>query len=128
MIPEAFLDLVSDSKPVFCYLGTAMADGTPQVTPVWFNWDGKNFLINTAKGRTKDRNMRRKPDVALLIADPSNPYRYLQIVGKVVEITEEGADEHIWALAKKYTGKDWNGAPGETRVIFRIEPVRIIGH
>jgi len=87
VIPEAFAGLFSDNTKAFCYLGTSMPDGAPQVTPVWFGWDGKHVLINTAKGRTKDRNMRKNPNVALLIADPENAYRYVQIVGRVVEIS-----------------------------------------
>ena len=128
MIPEAFVDLFSDNTKAFCYLGTSMPDGAPQVTPVWFGWDGKHVLINTAKGRTKDRNMRKNPNVALLIADPENAYRYVQIVGRVVEITEEGADAHIRFLAQKYTGQPWKGTDGEVRVIFKIAIVKLIAH
>jgi PPOX class probable F420-dependent enzyme len=103
-----------------------MADGSPQVTPVWFDFDGSHIRINSAKGRVKDRNLRRNKKVALSIQDPDNPYRYLGILGEVVEITERGADEHIDALAKKYLGQDrypFRGA-GEVRVIYRIRPDR----
>jgi len=104
MIPESHLDLLKDEKRAFVYLGTQMADGSPQVTPVWFNTVGDYFLVNSAKGRIKDKNMRRRPVVTLCIQDPTNPYRYLQVRGRVVEITEEGADAHIDTLAGKYTG------------------------
>ena len=98
-IPETHLDLLTDEKKAFLFLATLMPSGTPQVTPIWFNTDGEYILINSAKGRVKDRNMRLRPQVALCIQDPTNSYRYLQIHGKVVEITTEGADDHIDALA-----------------------------
>jgi len=123
-------DLLSDEKKAFVYLATIMADGTPQVTPIWFNTDGEKILINSAAGRIKDRNMRARANVALCIADPANPYRYLQIRGKVVEITTEGADEHIDALAFKYTGREKypNRKPGEQRVTYKILPTKIDAH
>ena len=89
-IPEKHRDLFD--KPVFASLATIMPDGTPQVTPVWCDYDGRHIIINTAKGRVKDRNMRRNPAVALAVMDPANPYRYLEVRGKVTEITEQGAD------------------------------------
>src|SRR5215470_1090714 len=124
-IPDSFHDLFE--KKAFAQLATIMADGSPQVTPVWFEFDGTHVVINTAKGRTKDRNMRRNPHVAVSIQDPDKPYRHLSIKGKVVDITEEGADAHIDKLAKKYIGKDVypNRRPGEVRVIYRILPEQI---
>ena len=124
-IPENFHDLFQ--KKTFAQLATIMRDGTPQVTPVWCDFDGTYVVINSAKGRTKDRNMRRNPNVALSIQDPDNAYRHLALKGKVVEITENGADAHIDKLSKKYTGKDVypNRRPGEVRVIYRISPERI---
>jgi PPOX class probable F420-dependent enzyme len=124
-IPENFSDLFQ--KKAFAQLATLMSDGSPQVTPVWFEFDGKHIVINSAKGRTKDKNMRRNPIVALSIQDPDNPYRHLSLKGKVVEITEKGADAHIDKLSKKYTGKDVypNRRPGEVRVIYRILPEKI---
>jgi PPOX class probable F420-dependent enzyme len=122
-IPEKYLDLLK--KKAFAQLATLMPDGSPHVAPVWCDYDGKNILINTAKGRVKDRNMRRDPRVGLDILDPDNPYRHLSIRGRVVDMTEKGADEHIDKMAKKYIGQDRypNRAPGEVRVICRIEPV-----
>lgn len=120
-IPAAFLDLLT-TRITFAHLGTSMQDGAPQVTPVWFSYDGNHVLLNSAKGRLKDRNMRARPKVALSILDPENPYRYLQLMGHVVEITEVGGDAHIDALAKKYLGKDsypWR-SPGEVRVIYKV--------
>jgi PPOX class probable F420-dependent enzyme len=123
-IPDSHRDLLD--KKVFANLATLMPDGSPQVTPVWFDFDGTHILVNSARGRAKDRNMRRDPRVALALADPANPYHYLEIRGRVVEITEKGADEHIDELAKKYLGLDRypNRRPGEVRVIYRIEPER----
>ena len=123
-IPEKFQDLFH--KKAFASLATIMPDGKPQVTPVWCDFDGTHVLINSAKGRVKDRNMRRDPRVSLALIDPDNPYRYLQVQGRVVEITEEGADQSIDHLAKKYLGMDkYPGRkPGEVRVIYKIEPER----
>ena len=121
-IPEKYLDLVQ--KKAFLQLATLMPDGSPQVSPVWFEYDGKYILINSAKGRVKDNNMRRDARVGMDIVDPDNPYRHLSIRGRVGEITERGADEHIDKLTKKYIGQDkypYRG-PGEVRVIYKIEP------
>lgn len=124
-IPPAFQDLLQ--KKAFANLATLMPDGGPQVTPVWFDVEGGCIRINTAKGRVKDKNMRRAGKVALAIQDPENPYRYLGIRGRVAEITEDGADAHIDALAKKYLGQDRYPyrQPGEVRVTYRIEPERV---
>ncbi len=121
-IPENFLDLLSDEKKAFVYLATLMADGAPQVTPVWFNTDKTYILINTAEGRIKDRNMRSRPSIALCIADPANSYRYLQIRGKVFNFTTTGADTHIDSLALKYLGVPTYPyrKPGEKRIIYKI--------
>ena len=122
VIPDKYRDLFS--KRAFASLGTLMPDGTPQVTPVWVDLDGDLVVVNTAKGRQKDRNMRRDPRVSLAIIDPDNPYRYLEIRGRVSEITEDGADAHIDKMAKKYLGVDKYPyrQPGETRVLYKIQP------
>ena len=129
-MPQTHQDLLANEKRAFAYLATTMTDGSPQVTPVWFNTDGKHILVNTAQGRIKDRNMRARPQVALCIADPGNPYRYLQIRGKVVEFTTEGADAHIDTLAGKYTGtsKYTVGKTGEKRVTYKILPEKVDAH
>jgi len=123
-IPEKYRDLFK--KRAFASLATTMPNGSPQVTPVWIDYDGKHVIFNSAKGRQKDRNVRREPRVAVAIIDPENPYRFLEIRGRVVEITEKGADEHIDKMAKKYMGKDkYPGrAPGEVRVLYKIAPER----
>jgi PPOX class probable F420-dependent enzyme len=121
-IPEKYQDLLD--KKAFAQLATIMPDGTPQVSPVWFEYDGKNIVINSAKGRVKDKNMRRDPRVGLDIQDPDNPYRHVSIRGRVVQITEDGADAHIDKLTKKYINQDrypYRG-PGEVRVIYKIQP------
>lgn len=122
MIPEKYADLFQ--KKVFGNLATVNADGSPQVTPVWCDYDGKHVIVNSARGRRKDRNMLRDPRVALSILDPDNPYRYLEVRGRVVEVTEAGADDHINKMAKKYLGVDVypHRQPGEVRVLYKIQP------
>jgi PPOX class probable F420-dependent enzyme len=124
MIPKNYLDLFH--KKAFASLATINADGSPQVTPVWCDYDGQHVLVNSAKGRHKDRNMRERPKVALALIDPDNPYRYLEVRGTVEEVTERGAREHIDKMAKKYLGMDKydNAQPGEVRVIYKIKPER----
>jgi PPOX class probable F420-dependent enzyme len=122
-IPESHRDLLSDDVKAFAFLGTTMADGSPQVTPVWFDVEGGMIRINTARGRSKERNMAARPRVALAIADPANPYRYLQIRGTVVEMREQDAVEHIRRLSRKYAGTDdFPVAAGEVRVMVLIRP------
>lgn len=126
-IPSKYHDLLTTRA--MANLATIMNDGTPQVTPVWFDVEDEYIRVNSAQGRVKDRNMRARPFVALTIVDPQNPYRYLQIRGAVVEITTAGADDHIDALAKKYTGADryGNRRPGEVRVTYKISPEHVQG-
>jgi len=122
VIPDKYLDLLQ--KPCFANLATLMPDGRPQVTPVWCDFDGTYVVVNSAKGRQKDRNMRRDNRVALSIMDLQNPYRYLEIRGTVDEITEDGARDHIDKMAKKYMGVDKYpySQPGEVRVLYKIRP------
>jgi PPOX class probable F420-dependent enzyme len=125
---DNYLDLLQQKK-AFASLATIMPDGTPQVTPVWFDYHGGKVRVNTAKGRVKARNLKPGAAVALAIMDPDNPYRYLQIRGRVANATETGADAHIDSLAKKYLGKDQYPyrQPGEVRVMYEIEPVSVSG-
>jgi PPOX class probable F420-dependent enzyme len=124
-IPDKYRDLFT--KRAFASLATLMPDGSPQVTPVWVDLEGDLVLVNTARARQKDKNMRRDPRVAMAIIDPENPYRYLEIRGRIAEITEEGADAHIDKMAKKYLGADKYPyrQPSETRVIYKIQPERV---
>ena len=122
VIPEGFQDLFE--KKSFAHLATVNPDGSPQNTPVWLEFDGTHILINSSKGRKKDRNMRTDARVALSIQDPDNAYRYLEVRGRVVDITAEGGIDHINKLAKKYLGEDkypWL-QPGEERVTYKISP------
>jgi PPOX class probable F420-dependent enzyme len=122
-IPEKYLDLLRDKK-AFANLATVMPDGSAQVTPIWFDYTGGKIRVNTARGRVKERNMKVGTKVALAIMDPDNPYRYIQIRGKVARVTQDGADAHIDSLAKKYLGRDkypFRG-PNEVRVMYEIEP------
>lgn len=126
-IPDNFLDLFQ--KKTFGHLATLMPDGTPQVTSVYVDYDGKYILLNSARGRVKDRNMQERPNVALQIPDPDNSDRYVSVRGRVVEITEEGADAHLDKLARRYFDKDQYPPsmrfPGEVRAIYKIEPTRV---
>jgi PPOX class probable F420-dependent enzyme len=122
VIPDSHLDLFK--KKAFAHLATLMSSGQPQVTPVWIDYDGHYVRFNTAEGRQKDKNLQRDGRVALSIMDPDNPYRYLEVRGRVADRTRIGADEHIDALAKKYLGQDQYPyrQPGEVRVIYKVEP------
>jgi PPOX class probable F420-dependent enzyme len=126
-IPDKYRDLFE--KKAFAHLATIGPDGAPQVTPVWIDYDGTHIRFNTAKGRVKVANLGRDPRVALSIQDPDNPYRYVQIRGRIVESIEKGADAHIDALAKRYLDQDrypFRG-PGEVRVTYKVLPEKVGG-
>jgi PPOX class probable F420-dependent enzyme len=124
-IPEAFRDILD--KKTLVHLATTGKDGSPQVSPVWIDREGDLLVVNSARGRVKDRNMRNHARVALSATDPENPYRALMIQGRVVKITEDGADFHIDKMAKKYLGKDKYPfrSPTEVRVKYYIEPTKV---
>lgn len=115
-------------RPLMAHVATVMPDGTPQSTPVWIDTDGTDVLFNTAKGRVKHRNLLQNPAVAISLVDDENPYRMIEIRGRA-EMTEEGADAHIDAMAKKYLGQDSYPfrQPGEERIIVRIRPTAVAG-
>jgi len=121
-VPETERDLLADETKAFAFLATLMPDGSPQVTPVWFNTDGEHILVNSARGRVKDRNMRKRPQVALTLMSMADPYRYVQIRGEVVEISEVDAADHIHALSMKYRGRPFDIPAGQVRVIYKIRP------
>jgi PPOX class probable F420-dependent enzyme len=127
-IPEKYLDLLTRKK-AFAAIATTMPDGSPQVTPVWFDFKDGKLRVNTARGRVKARNLKQGAAVALAIVDPDNPYRYIQVRGKVARVTEDGAVPHINSLARKYLGQDkyTNAAPGEVRLMCEIEPTSASG-
>lgn len=122
-IPDSHRDILN--KRAFAHVATVNEQGIPQVTPVWVEADGDYVMINSAKGRKKDRNLRAQPVIAMSIQDPDNPYRYLGLQGKIVDITEEGGYAHINKLSHKYGGQDYPKNPGEVRVIYKIEPSRV---
>lgn len=125
--PESHQDLLTDETKAFGYLATILSDGTPQLTPVWFNVDGDFIQLNSAKGRVKDVNMRERPQVALVIHDQKIPLRYAQVRGRIVEISGEGARQHINDLSKKYTGnKEFKlKDPNEIRLIYKLLPEKV---
>jgi PPOX class probable F420-dependent enzyme len=120
VIPESHVDILN--KKSYAHVATLNEDGSPQVTPVWVDYDGEYILINSAKGRKKDRNMRARPEVGVSVQDPENPYRYLGVEGVVEEITEDGAVAHIHKLSNKYTGQDYGALGDDTRVMYKIRP------
>ena len=122
-LPEKYLDLVTQKK-AFAHLATILSDGSPQVTPVWFDYTNGVVRVNTAKGRVKARTLRDGAKVAMSILDPDNAYRYIQIRGHVSRVSEDGADAHIDSLAMKYLGKDKYpySQPGDVRVMYEITP------
>jgi len=125
-IPEKFMPVLTEKKTL-AHLATVMPDGSPQVTPVWFFYQGGKFIVNTARGRIKDRNMTQNAAVALSIVDPENPYAHIAVRGKIVRVTEDGADANIDSLAKKYLGVDKYPyrQPSEVRVMYEIEPTSV---
>jgi PPOX class probable F420-dependent enzyme len=124
-LSEDVLALLRQASP--CYLATSMADGSPQVTQTWGDTDGEYVLINSVQGHVKVRNITRDPRVAVAISDPETPSRYVQVRGRVREVTTQGAVEHIEKLAQKYLGTPypWYGDRDQVRIIIVIEPERI---
>jgi PPOX class probable F420-dependent enzyme len=116
-------------EPNLAHVVTIMSDGTPQSTPVWVDYADGHVLINTAEGRQKARNLHRDPRVALSVVDRNRFGNYVEVRGRVVEMTVEGADEHYAALARKYFGPDAKPriTPGEQRIIVKIEPSYVGG-
>jgi PPOX class probable F420-dependent enzyme len=124
-LTEAAKDLLRE--PVLAHIATVDARGHPHITPVWIDVDGDDVVFNTAEGRVKAVNLHHNRAVAVSVADPADPYRVLALQGEAVELTHEGADEHIDSLAKKYLGVDSypNRVDTEQRVKVRIRPERI---
>ncbi|MCZ2127138.1 MAG: PPOX class F420-dependent oxidoreductase [Anaerolineales bacterium] len=126
--PEKFADLFAPETKSFLCLATVNDKGTPQLSPVWFDVEGDYILVNTAEGRVKARNMQANDKVALVIQDPKNPYRYVGMQGKVVSVTNEGADDHINMLSMRYNGAPWQFGEGQKRLIFKIQPTSFAGN
>jgi PPOX class probable F420-dependent enzyme len=124
-IPASHQHLLKDETKAFAFLATVLKDGSPQVSPVWFNVEGDQIVINTARGRLKDKNMSKRARVALSIPDPKNPYSYLLIRGQVTDVTEEGGYDHINKLSHIYKNEDFPKRPGQVRVIYKIKPEHV---
>ena len=114
-------------RPSTCYVATTMADGSPQLTQTWVDTDGEHVLINSVQGFLKVRNIERDPRVAVAVSDPDNPRRYFQVRGRVVDVTTEGAADHIEELSQKYLGTlyPWYGGRDQVRVVIAIEPEKV---
>jgi PPOX class probable F420-dependent enzyme len=125
IVPDSHKDLLAREKKAFAHLSMVTKDGEPRVWPMWFDYDGEHVIVNTARGRVKDKIMKRRPTVAIAVQDVEQPYRYIQLVGKIVDETEEGAYDSICDLAFKYGGKrEYPKRPGEQRVIYKMKPER----
>ncbi|SOC48704.1 PPOX class probable F420-dependent enzyme [Blastococcus aggregatus] len=124
-LPDALLDLLRRPSP--CFLSTLMPDGSPQMTQTWVDTDGHDVLINTVRGHQKVRNVERDPRVALNVADPDDPSRYFEVRGRVTEVTEDGAREHIDELSQRYIGRPypWFGGRDQVRLLVRIAPEKV---
>jgi len=124
-LPDALLDLLRRPSP--CFLSTLMPDGSPQMTQTWVDTDGHDVLINTVRGHQKVRNVERDPRVALNVADPDDPSRYFEVRGRVTEVTEDGAREHIDELSQRYIGAPypWFGGRDQVRLLVRISPEKV---
>ena len=124
-LPDALLDLLRRPSP--CFLSTLMPDGSPQMTQTWVDTDGHDVLINTVRGHQKVRNVERDPRVALNVADPDDPSRYFEVRGRVTEVTEDGAREHIDELSQRYIGGPypWFGGRDQVRLLVRISPEKV---
>lgn len=124
-IPAEYHDLFE--RKTFAHVATVMPDGTPHVTPVWIDYDPdtEHVLVNTERGRRKDRNVERNPRVGLSMTDPADPYRRLSVLGVVAEATTDGAREHIEALSRRYTGGPYPGEIETERVLWRIRAERV---
>jgi PPOX class probable F420-dependent enzyme len=124
-LPDALLDLLRRPSP--CFLSTLMPDGSPQMTQTWVDTDGTDVLINTVRGHQKVRNVERDPRVALNVADPDDPSRYFEVRGRVTEVTEDGARQHIDELSQRYIGRPypWFGGRDQVRLLVRISPEKV---
>ena len=126
-LPSDLLDLLRLPSP--CYLSTLMPDGSPQQTQTWVDTDGEHILVNTVAGFQKVRNIERDPRVALTVSDPENPHRYFAVRGRVVNVTADGAADHIEKLAQRYLNGPypWYGGRDQQRLLLTIEADKISG-
>lgn len=126
-VPAEFKDLLESNA--LANIATIGPKGEPQNNPVWFDWDGSHIMFSQTKGRQKFHNLQREPRVAVSIVDPANPYRYLEVRGKVVRIDEDPENKFIDKMAKKYINQDTYPfhQPGDERVVIVVEPEKIPG-
>lgn len=124
-LPQGLLELLRQPSP--CYLATSMPDGSPQLTQTWADTDGEHILINSVAGFQKIRNIDRDPRVALTVSDPADPTRYFAVRGHVLDVTTDGAIEHLEKLAQRYLGGPypWYGGRDQTRLVITIEADKI---
>jgi PPOX class probable F420-dependent enzyme len=124
-LPEGLLALLHQPSP--CYLSTLMPDGSPQLTQTWVDTDGEHILVNSVAGFQKIRNIERDPRVALAVSDPENPSRYFTVRGRVLNVTADGAADHIEKLAQRYLGGPypWYGGRDQTRLLITIEADKV---
>ena len=113
--------------PNLAYLATINADGSTHLSPLWADTRDGMIVLNTADGRVKVDNVRRDPRVSVAIHDRENPHPPIALNGTVVEITTDGADEHMQQLARRYTGEGWTPVEGQTRLVLVIRPDRVLG-
>jgi PPOX class probable F420-dependent enzyme len=124
-IPDAYHDLFE--RPTTAHVTTMLPDGRPHTTPVWIGYDAEadRLLVNTERGRRKVKNVEQNPAVSVSMTDPDDPYRWLSVTGEVVELTTEGAREHIDELARRYTGADYDNPIETERIVFEIRPEEV---
>jgi PPOX class probable F420-dependent enzyme len=125
-IPEEFQYLLKRETKALAHLAVILADGSPHVSPIWFDFDGTHFIFNTARGRVKDKAMKRHGMVAFEISEPSNGDIYILVRGPVVEETEENGYENACDLSEKYDGhRNFPKRPGQVRVIYKVLPEKV---
>jgi PPOX class probable F420-dependent enzyme len=126
VIPDSHRDLLETTA--LADIATIGPDGAPQVNPVWFGWDGQLLSFSQTKTRQKFKNLNKDSRIAISIVDPSNPYRYMEIRGKVVDFIEDPDKAFIDSMAQKYLGQEkypWN-QPGDERVVVVVKPERAL--
>jgi len=126
-LPDGLLELLV--RPSICYLATLMPDGAPQLTQTWVDTDGKHILINSVEGHQKIRNIARDTRIAVTVADAAEPARYYAVRGRVIEVSTNGAVDHIEKLAQRYLGGPypWFGGRDQVRVLLTIEAEKVTG-
>jgi len=124
-LPDELITLLRQAST--CYIATTMPDGSPQLTQTWVDTDGEHVVINTVRGYQKDKNIQRDKRVAVSVNSVENPTRYFAVRGTVIDVSSEGAVEHIEALSQRYTGQPypWYGGRDQQRIILTIAADRV---